>query len=195
MKETMRQIVLLLALANCAGAMSLDLPGVGTITLSNEWSVVGSGTNSQNNSQWGVVLKKGDELLSFVLWEPNDSPTVNYCDSTHELAPRGCPYWLEKVSGGFTNGESTTWGLRARITDMFVYEALEYSMVTGTVGMPANTLGHGFVLFGDRTVFVQHSSSRAITPEFVHGVAASVMSELSRTKSKHMRLFTKPQTI
>jgi len=68
------------------------------------------------------------------------------------------------------------------------YEVLEYSFIADFEGRNDNLLAHGYVMFGDFAVIVQHTSNRPTTPEFVQGVAADTMRRLSKiSASKNLK--------
>jgi hypothetical protein len=62
------------------------------------------------------------------------------------------------------------------------YETLQYSFVLERP--PAgNLMAHGYVLFGDYTVFVQHTSARPITREVIDDTARRLMRQIVKTSS------------
>jgi len=173
------------ASATAADKIKVDLPRFGSLPIPKGWRVLDRGSYGGTNqpSHW-VVLQKADnaEYLSFYAFGPPRSHITNaiyFTDTAHEIFPDGRIARSIKPTPTYSRGPSI-WSLRYGLVALDGYEALEYSFVSDFEGRSDNLLAHGYVLFGDFAMIVQHTSDRPSTPEFVMSVAAETMRTLSR---------------
>ena len=114
-----------------------------------------------------------------------DTNTIHYADTAHEVFPDGHNWWTQRDTN-----EMTVNNLRLYVGPIDGgYETLQYSFVTECPARPGNFMAHGYVLFGDYTVFVQHTSAHPITRELIDSVAHTVMGRIVKTSStNHLRM-------
>jgi hypothetical protein len=174
-----------------------SLPGVGSISLPEGWRELERGTNTTQKpaEHWVTFQKQTNELLS-ILVQPHtgwrSTNTIHFADPAHEVFSNDGRYW-----GTRTNrvDDSTAYNIRLRVVAVDRFEALEYSYVLEPLPPRENRLAHGYVLFGDVTVFLQHTSTRPIPPDVAEGVAYSVMRQLEKVSApKNLRRFTKRES-
>jgi hypothetical protein len=171
--------------ATAAEKATVELGRFGPLPVPHGWRVLDHGTleNGDQSSHW-VVFQKGEktEYLSFYAFGPPRSRITNaiyFTDTAHEIFPDGRIAGTIKPRLSHTGGPSI-WSLRSGLVALDGYEALEYSFVSEFEAGGDNLLAHGYVLFGDFAMIVQHTSDRPNTPEFVWGVAAQTMRKLSK---------------
>jgi len=164
---------------------TVDLPRFGRLPVPHDWRVLDRGTHGDTNrpSHW-VVLQKTDkaEYLSFYTFGRPRSQITNaiyFTDTAHEIFPDGRVARYIKPPATYSRGPSV-WPLRSGLVALNGYEALEYSFVCDYEGRSDNLIAHGFILFGDFELIVQHTSERPTTPEFVWTVANDAMRTMSK---------------
>jgi len=175
----------IVASATAAEKAAVELPRFGPLPVPHGWRVLDRGTleNRDQSSHW-VVFQKGEktEYLSFYAFGPPRSRITNaiyFTDTAHEIFPDGRIAGTIRPRLTYTRGPSI-WSLRSGLVALDGYEALEYSFVAEFEAGGDNLLAHGYVLFGDFAMIVQHTSDRPNTPEFVWSVAAQTMRRLSK---------------
>jgi hypothetical protein len=174
------------------------LSRVGSISLPDGWREIERGTNStqQPPEYWVTFQKQTNELLSILIRpEPGerDTNTIHFADTAHEVFSNDGRYWGTTQTNSLD--ESTAYNIRLRVVKVDRFEALEYSYVLEHLPPRENRLAHGYVLFGDVTVFLQHTSTRAIPPDVIEGVAHTMMRQLEKVSSpKNLRPFTKRES-
>ena len=171
--------------AAAADKATVSLPRFGPVPVPQGWRVLDHGSYGTTNkpSDW-LVLQHQDkaEYLSFYAFGPPRSQITNaiyFTDTAHEIFPDGRISRLIKARPTYSRGPST-WNLRHELVNLVDYEVLEYSFIADFEGSTENLLAHGYVLFGDFAMIVQHTSDRPTTPEFVQGIAAEMMRGLSK---------------
>jgi hypothetical protein len=175
-----------------------SLPVVGLISLPEGWREMERGTNATQKpaEYWVTFQKQTNELLSILIRpEPGvrDTNTIHFADTAHEVFSNDGRYWGTAPTNSLN--DSTAYGIRLRIVAVDRFEALEYSYVLEHLPPRENRLAHGYVLFGDVTVFLQHTSTRPIPPDVVESVASTVMRQLEKISApKNLRPFTKRES-
>ena len=171
------------AFGSKAGETNVNLPRFGALPIPSGWRVLDRGSYGDTNqpSYW-VVLQKADkpEYLSFYAFGPPRSQITNaitFTDTAHEIFPDGHIARSIKPPKKYSTGPSI-WPLHSGLAAVASYEALEYSFISDFDGRSDNLIAHGYVLFGDFAMIVQHTSDRPTTPEFVWGVAEKTMRTL-----------------
>jgi hypothetical protein len=180
-------------------AIGHELPLFGELpALDKMWKVREQGTNSalSMRSSWIVLTNsQSGDMLSFFADEirGNAARKVDrapWSDMAGSIFPSGYPAWNkpagENSSVYWIKNEvielSTVDGVSHRSIEQ---EALEYAVVfeqkAGT-----NRLAHGYGLaLGGLRIFVQHTSTAAITAELAHEMASRLMILHSGRKAAH----------
>jgi len=193
--HTIATFVFCAALASAAAAdkVTISLPRFGQLPIPQGWLVLDRGSygNTNKPADWLVLQHPGKaEYLSVYAFGPPRSQITNaiyFTDTAHEVFPDG------RISSGIKarptySRSPSAWNLRYGLVALEDYEVLEYSFIADFEGRNDNLLAHGYVLFGDFAVIVQHTSNRPTTPEFVQGVAAETMRRLSKiSASKNLK--------
>ena len=118
----------------------------------------------------------GGEMVTIIVNEDETGGMIRTpetcCDSSHEYCLEGLPYWI-KASRGVT-----IHSLHCKETTLLRegFLALEYTYITERD--TGNLMAHGLVLFGDASVYVQHTSSSPITREISQYYGNDVMTYL-----------------
>jgi hypothetical protein len=136
-----------------------------------EWKVLEERRTGPNPKFSFTILQNtttGDHL-SFAVYNQPGSELQTLADSAHEIFPDGRLASDEKF---------TIWSLRCSIIDRRAQHVLEYSFVAKHKNSEKDRLAHGYVMTGDRTVFVQHTSQRPITPELAQEISVKVLRRL-----------------
>ena len=183
-----------LAVGHCLG--DEVLPPFGQLPDSGKnWKLCEKGKYGKSSFQWHWVIQTNAEngdVLSYAAhrFEPGEMrelKLINLSDTAGEIFPFGYFAW--------TSGPKphTIHPIRSRVTKLNLMdsaakkdlsqEALEYSHVQeeerGT-----NRLAHGYALvFDDVAVYVQHTSTKPITPEFAYDRAVSLLSSHFQDKA------------
>jgi hypothetical protein len=187
-----------LAVIAAGAAEKHSLPILGGLALSEGWREVERGTNTtqQPEEYWVTFQRQTNELLSILIRpEPGvrDTNTIHFADTAHEVFSNDGRYWGTASTNGLN--DSTAYGIRLRVVAVDRFEALEYSYVLEHLPPRENRLAHGYVLFGEVTVFLQHTSTRPIPPDVAEGVAHTVMRQLEKVSApKNLRPFTKRES-
>jgi len=171
--------------AAAADKATVSLPRFGPVPVPQGWRVLDRGSYGTTNkpSDW-LVLQHQDkaEYLSFYAFGPPRSQITNaiyFSDTTHEIFPDG--RICNRIKARPSDSRSPSiWSLRHELINLVDYEVLEYSFIADFEGSTENLLAHGYVLFGDFAMIVQHTSDRPTTPEFVQGIASEMMRGLSK---------------
>jgi hypothetical protein len=172
----------LVLLTTAADRGHVEMPRFGQLPVPLGWRVLDRGSYAVTN-HW-VVFEKEDkgELLSFYVFGPPRShitDATSFTDTAHEIFPDGRIARMIRPSQTNSRGPSL-WSLRSCLVSIDGCEALSYSFVADFEGMGENLLAHGYVLFGDFAMIVQHTSGKPATPEFVSSVAARTMRALRK---------------
>lgn len=190
--------LLLLVVCYCAvHADAQELPLLGKLPqLGREWVLQKQGSFPQKQDTnkkvdyegaWATFTNsKSGDIMSFAADRyPNTKRAVGSSaqrQSACDMFPGGLPrFMLDKPPRGTVNeirGSVITLGTGSDAARKNVdVEALEYSLVYESEDPSApNRLGHGYVLaFGDTVIFVQHTSTHAITSDDAVGMATSVL--------------------
>jgi hypothetical protein len=156
----------------------------------------GTGGSEKSPDSWISFQKVTNELLSvLVRSEPSgkEPPSTFFADSTREVFSNDGRYWATAPNNE-PNNNAINYGIRLRVVAVAGFEALEYSHVTEHLPPRENRLAHGYVLFGDHTVFLQHTSTRPIAPDVAENLAHDVMRRLQKVSSPaNLRPFNKQE--
>jgi len=186
LSSTFLFLVAALAAAHCFGGELL--PPFGQLPDSGKnWKLREQGKYGDSSFQWHWVILTNSQtadVLSYAAhrFETGEMRELIYLsDTAHEIFPAGDPTWTSSPKPHLTGHP-----IRNRVTKLDLsdsaakrdlsQEALEYSFVQeeehGT-----NRLAHGYALvFDDVAVYIQHTSTKVITPEFAHDTAVSLLS-------------------
>lgn len=176
----------------CAGPRP-ELPRLVEIYLPDGWREIERGTNFTNQpyTYWVTFQKQTNELLTFLIRleeRPINTNTIQFADTAHEMFRKGY-YWYAHTNDP---GENIASSVRLRVDAVDRFEALLYSYVAEDEPSGETRLAHGCVLFGEVTVFVQHTSTRPISLDVIDSVAFTVMRRLATISApKHLRPFHK----
>lgn len=159
-----------------------ELIPIGTIPHPGaNWEVSADDQQAKPNSNlpfhWIVFRNKtSGDLLSFAARPPETGPKRGleyWSDTALEIFPNGHPVW------GQRGNESTTTVLNIKVVTLKRQDVLAYSFVSESAARE-NLMAHGCVWVCEKgVVFVQHTSTKPITPETVH----ETVSQLIRSQS------------
>ena len=156
--------------------------------LDKRWTLCAQGTNGTSfyACSWVVLTNsQSGDMLSFAAQKigTNAFPKVNrdpWSDAAADMFPGGYPAWNKPLDPSLR----VHW-IRNEVVEVNTVdgatgknikeEALEYTLVfedkSGT-----NRLAHGYALaLGELRVFVQHTSTKAITPDTAHEMASGLI--------------------
>jgi hypothetical protein len=173
-------------------AIRHELPLFGELpTLDERWIRQDVGTNRAPRSSWIIFSNsQNGDMLSFAADEiarkVRKVDRVPWSDMAGSIFSGGYPVWNKPAGENFA-----VYFIRNEVVQLSTgdgggrnieQEALEYSMIyeqkPGT-----NRLAHGYALaFGGLRVFVQHTSTKAVTPELAQEMASRLMFLHSRRK-------------
>lgn len=157
--------------------------------------------------RWHFAVLENQEdksLLSYAVKELSGdaSPKPMFlADVAHEVFSDGYPSEARKGK----NRGGTLYPLLHGVTSLGLFENASGERVRPTVlrysfvhqedkDARHNLMTQGYVLFGDYTVFVQHSAKHAITPELAYDNAHTILVRLTKTsKPEHLILHTKDE--
>jgi hypothetical protein len=183
-------LVFLLLTAWCSASRvaAQDLPPFGQLPKFDEnWKVCDQGKYGDTAFQWHWVvmtnIKSGD-LLSFAahrLEAGEKHDLIYHSDTAHEIFPTGLPSSGFRPSLEARKTEITTSTIRNRVVKLDLpnsaaeknrtKEALEYTFIAEEENGP-NRMAHGYALvFGDLSVYVQHTSLKPITDDLAQDMA------------------------
>ena len=170
-------------------AIGQELPMFGQLPkLDKRWTLCAQGTNGTSFyvCSWVVLTNsQSGDMLSFAAQKigTNDFPKVNrvpWSDAAADMFPGGYPAWDKPLDQSlrvhWIRNEVVEVNTVDRATGKNIkQEALEYTLVfedkSGT-----NRLAHGYALaLGELRVFVQHTSTKAITPDTAHEIASGLI--------------------
>lgn len=175
-------------LATALLSRSQELPMFGQLPkLDKRWTLCDQGTNvtASYGLSWVVLTNsQSGDMLSFAAqrFGTNAFPSVNraWSDMAADIFPGGYPAWSKPPGQNFR-----VYWIRNDVVELSTVdsatgknikeEALEYTLVfedkTGT-----NRLAHGYALALDELrVFIQHTSTKAITPDTAHEMASGLI--------------------
>ncbi|MFT4641854.1 MAG: hypothetical protein ACI8T1_005198 [Verrucomicrobiales bacterium] len=186
MRSSLALLSILIALGCQVSAKdSVILPLYGSVEIADGCRLLDSGGDNGKNYHW-LILQNDEthDYLSFFVTSRRDiSDLIQLSDTACELFPDG------RFKRPKDAPAPTLWGIRSRIDSIHGYEALEYSFVSD-FSTRDDLRAHGYVVFGDVMLFVQHTSEKAITPELAYDRASRSQRTLASTAdSKNLRRF------
>lgn len=182
-----RVAILILTVGVCllpkAGAVDIDAL-VKAIELEKGWKVESVSHGKKKDGKltelpWALLKgPKAGETVTIIVNERESGKVVqnieSCSDSAHEYCPEGRPIWRPSKNA------LTVHPLFCRTTTLLgeLYQVLEYSFITER-DVDENLMAHGLVLFGDASVYVQHTSPLAITRDVSESYAHDLMRHLA----------------
>jgi hypothetical protein len=201
-KAIVTVIALMLRYSN-VDAASCDVPVVGKVFLPRgTWESFEKG--SRPEAQWVILrnVSSGD-LLSFVVFARSGKTVGNpvyFFSTAHETLPDGRYYESLSATEKREINDRTTVFLRKNITSLDTVKDKSGNSVTPTIAEytviheregGTNLMAHGYGLFGDFIVLVQHTSDRPITDDIAQHLAFVILPRIASRSAKENLVLTK----